>query len=259
MTRPTGQVEAVLYLAERGLNQSQISRATGIPRATIGHWLAGRIPAVTAHHGEMPGEPCRGCSRPLELPEPVFRQYAYLLGIYLGDGSLVRHRRGVFRLRIHLDRAYPGIVRACGDAVAAVIPESRVRVLSDPNARMDVVVSYSKHWPCLLPQHGAGMKHTRRIELTVWQREMLDRHPWSFLRGLIHSDGSRVLNPAVHPHRTYRYPRYEFSNRSADIRALFCEYCEKVGVEWRRANRWNISVARRASVALMDRHIGPKR
>lgn len=67
------------------------------------------------------------------------------------------------------------------------------------------------------------------------------------------------MNPAVHPHRTYRYPRYEFSNRSADIRALFCEYCEKVGVEWRRANRWNISVARRASVELMDRHIGPKR
>jgi len=39
----------------------------------------------------------------------------------------------------------------------------------------------------------------------------------------------------------------------------FCEYCDKVGVEWRPTNRWNISVARRDSVALMDRHIGPKR
>jgi len=63
----------------------------------------------------------------------------------------------------------------------------------------------------------------------------------------------------VHPHRTYRYPRYELSNRSADIRALFCEHCDKVGVEWLRAGRWSASVARRASVALMDRHVGPKR
>jgi hypothetical protein len=50
-----------------------------------------------------------------------------------------------------------------------------------------------------------------------------------------------------------------FSNRSDEIHAPFCEYCDKVGVEWRRMNRWNISVARRESVELMDRHIGPKR
>jgi len=59
--------------------------------------------------------------------------------------------------------------------------------------------------------------------------------------------------------KTYRYPRYNFTNHSDDIRAVFCEYCDKVGVEWRRMNRWSISVARRDSVALMDRRIGPKR
>jgi len=48
-------------------------------------------------------------------------------------------------------------------------------------------------------------------------------------------------------------------NRSDDIRALFCEYCDRVGVEWRRMTQWDISVARRDSVALMDRYIGPKR
>ena len=258
MTRPAREVEAVLYLAELGLNRRQISRATGVPRSTVGHWLAGKVPGA-GDPRDRRGEDCRGCSRPLDLPETAFRAYAYLLGIYLGDGALARHPRGVFRLSVFLDRAYPGIVRASADAVRTVLPESRVRVVSHPNARMEEVVSYSKDWPCLLPQHGAGAKHTRRIELAAWQREILDRRPWSFLRGLVHSDGSRFMNPAVHPHRTYRYPRYEFSNRSADIRALFCEYCEKVGVEWRRANRWNISVARRASVELMDRHIGPKR
>lgn len=258
MTRPAREVEAVLYLAERGLNRCQIARVTGVPRSTVGHWLAGELPAQRDARNP-PGGPCRGCSVPLELTDRVFPRYAYLLGAYLGDGWIARHARGVYRLALHLDRAYPRIVRACAEAVAAVSPDNRVRVVHDPDAQMDVVVSYSKHWPCLLPQHGAGMKHTRRIELADWQREILDRHPWAFLRGLIHSDGCRFMNPAVHSHRTYWYPRYQFSNRSADIRALFCEYCEKVGVEWRQANRWNISVARRASVELMDRHIGPKR
>jgi hypothetical protein len=28
----------------------------------------------------------------------------------------------------------------------------------------------------------------------------------------------------------HAYPRWFFSNRSADIRALFCEYCERLGI-----------------------------
>jgi hypothetical protein len=75
---------------------------------------------------------------------------------------------------------------------------------------------------------------------------------------LIHSDGCRFTNPVRHPKKTYRYTRYTFCNHSDDIRGLFCEACDMVGVEWRRMNRWNISVARRDSVALMDRYIGPK-
>src|SRR5581483_11664480 len=119
--------------------------------------------------------------------------------------------------------------------------------------------SYSKHWTCLFPQHGRGKKHERSIALDGWQQDIGDRYPWSLLRGLIHSDGCRCMNTIRHARRTYRYPRYAFSNRSDDIRGIFCEYCDKVAVEWRQMNRWNISIARRGSVALMDRHIGPKR
>jgi hypothetical protein len=36
------------------------------------------------------------------------------------------------------------------------------------------VSAYSKHWPCLFPQHGPGRKHERKIELTVWQQELVD-------------------------------------------------------------------------------------
>jgi hypothetical protein len=99
----------------------------------------------------------------------------------------------------------------------------------------------------------------RPIILEGWQRKICDRYPDRLLRGLIHSDGCRSINVIRHPKRTYRYPRYEFSNRSDDIREIFGEYCDCLGIEWRPMNRWVISVARRESVAKLDRLVGPKR
>jgi hypothetical protein len=200
---------------------------------------------------------CAGYRFP--IPRAFDHAYAYLLGLYLGDGSISHHPREVFRLRITLDRAYPGIVAEAAAAMAIVMPSSKVGIGRRTRSNVDEPGSYSRHWPCVLPQHGRGRKHHRQIELETWQRETLDEYPWRFLRGLIHSDGCRFINTIHHPKKTYAYPRYNFSNRSDDIRDLFCEYCDKVGVEWRRMNRWNISVAKRDSVALMDRYIGPKR
>jgi hypothetical protein len=78
-------------------------------------------------------------------------------------------------------------------------------------------------------------------------------------RGLIHSDGTRHLNRIKHPKRTYEYPRYQFSNRSDDIRAIFCEHLDLLEIPWRRMNRWIVAVSRREGVARLDEFIGPKR
>jgi hypothetical protein len=71
-----------------------------------------------------------------------------------------------------------------------------------------------KHWPCLFPQHGPGRKHERPILLEDWQREIVERHPGDFLRGLFHSDGCRTRNWATRvvagERRRYDYPRWEF-------------------------------------------------
>jgi hypothetical protein len=117
------------------------------------------------------------------------------------------------------------------------------------------VGSCSKHWLCLFPQHGPGRKHERKIELTVWQQELVDRDPRPLLRGLLHSDGCRVLNWV----NGTADPRYHFSNVSADIRGIFGRACDQLGIEWRPNNRWSLSVARRGSVALLDGFVGPKR
>jgi RNase P subunit RPR2 len=47
--------------------------------------------------------------------------------------------------------------------------------------------------------------------------------------------------------------------RSEDIKRIFCDACDALGVQWRVMNRDSISVARRASVARLDEFIGPKR
>jgi len=178
--------------------------------------------------------------------------YTYLLGLYLGDGCLAAHPRGVYRLRISCASAYPELIRHCERAVTRVLPVKVNRV-----ARQGCfeVYSYSKHWICLFPQHGPGRKHERRIELAGWQQDLVDLDPRPLLRGLLHSDGCRVLNWV----NGTPYPRYHFSNASPDIRAIFGRACDALGIEWRPHNRRNLSVAKRGSVALLDAFVGPKR
>ena len=182
--------------------------------------------------------------------------YAYLLGIYLGDGHIVRCGR-TQRLRIFCDLQHANVwweIAGTVDWVGRRRPSLGLR----PPTGLLIVSAYWNHWPCLFPQHGVGKKHERPIVLEPWQEEIVDAHPERFVRGLIHSDGCRSRNTIRHPKRTYVYPRYEFTNYSDDIRGLFCAACDRLGVPWTRMNRSTISVARREAVATLDGFIGPK-
>ena len=94
------------------------------------------------------------------------------------------------------------------------------------------VSAYSKSLGALFPQHGPGPKHERAITLEPWQRTVTHRYPRPCLRGLIYSDGTRARNVIGGRGKTYEYARYQFSNMSQDIKDLFCEHCDLVGVEW---------------------------
>ncbi|MGH9276638.1 MAG: hypothetical protein ACRD12_00795 [Acidimicrobiales bacterium] len=121
------------------------------------------------------------------------------------------------------------------------------------------VASYWKHWPCLFPQHGPGPKHKRPIILAPWQRRVaLETYPELLVRGLIHSDGCRVINNVKVRGKRYAYSRYHFTNHSYDIHSIFAEACAAVGVTCRFNNRWSQSIARREYVRRMDKIVGPK-
>jgi hypothetical protein len=51
---------------------------------------------------------------------------------------------------------------------------------------------------------------------------------------------------------------YQFSNRSDDIRRLFTDACDRIGVAWRPWGRFHVSIARCEAVATLDTFIGPK-
>jgi hypothetical protein len=193
----------------------------------------------------------------VRLDEPA---YACLLGLYLGDGCLTRKTKDVYLLSIACCDAWPGLITAAKDATRQVMPLSAV--FSRQYGGMTEVNSTSKHWPCLFPQHGPGMKHTRKIELAEWQQVIVDRYPGDFVRGLIHSDGCRGMNRVrrvlADGDHWYEYPRYLFVNMSQDILGLCGQALDQLGVEWRFSKPTTISVAKKDAVARLDMFVGPK-
>lgn len=246
--RSAEEVAVVHALAGEGRSASEVAGITGIPRSTVREWLARPVRDRCST--------CGGAHRYENLGAP----YAYLLGLYLGDGCITDHPRGVYRLRIFLDVRYPGIVSSCASAMRWVVPANAVTVHREHGNYVErtepshvQVSAYSKTWICLFPQHGIGRKHTRPIVLKPWQRELVGRYPRALVKGLIHSDGSRFVNSG----RGWQFPRYSFKNRSADIRRIFSEACDLIGVRWTAAPD-TVYVSRKADVALLDEFIGPK-
>lgn len=205
---------------------------------------------------------CPRCGNSPTLPEPR-ADYAYLLGLYLGDGCISvggDRGKGVWRLRIICADAWPGLVQECVRAMQAVHRANAVTVQQKTGCQE--VSSYSRHWPCLFPQHGQGKKHLRPLELELWQQAIATERSGEFVRGLFHSDGYRGMNivrrKLADGEHWYEYPRYLFSNKSTDILGLCGAALDRLEVEWRFARPDVISVAKREAVARLDAFVGPK-
>jgi len=192
------------------------------------------------------------------IDEPA---YAYALGLYLGDGHIVVPKRGSPWLRLTLDARYDSIVAQAAEALRRSLGVEPRRL----RYREGCVILQASH-PDLLdafPQHGPGKKHARPIRPLPWQRAISAVQAKAFVRGLIHSDGCRTINRFVVSlpsgrRAEYTYARYFFSNLSPDISALFREHCELLGIRNIGSSGRNMSISRRADVALLDSFIGPK-
>ena len=215
------RVEA-LALLRSGASNAVVARKFGVPKGTVGAWKH----YDRSRSGSLPERIAASCPRCNPDDTSVrAKPYSYLFGLYLGDGCIsdgaAMRSKGVYALSIACGNTWPGLMDECEKAISAVMPSNKVNRVPKPG--MHEVKSYSKHWPCLFPQHGPGRKHERAIILEPWQQQIVDEFPRKFIRGLIHTDA-----------------------------------LDKLGIEWRYNNRNCISVAKRASVAALDEFVGPK-
>lgn len=255
--RSAETVASALAASDAGVPDAQNARAHGVAVKTIRRWRR-----LYQRRGQARGQThlqarCPRCERgPLDDPA-----YAELLGWYLGDGHISLGRRGVYALNVYNDLRYPVLNVHVQDLMRQVKPGSRPHTREVPGCLV-MTVSW-KHWPCLFPQHGPGRKHERRLGMTAWQWAVVEAHPADFLRGLFHSDGCRVNNWArrqvAGETKTYRYPRWQFTNVSEEILGWCGDALDLVDVPWRRSNAKTLSVSTRAGVARLDELVGPKR
>jgi transcriptional regulator with XRE-family HTH domain len=245
--------ELALRLLASGLSQTAVSRRTGVDRGTIRRW-------------EQRGEPPRSVVRgrlAADWTVTDARAYYYLLGVYLGDGHVTHRPPNSWTLRIAADQKYPGIVREITESMSVTFADAQPRQ-RPAWVGASYVLSVSHLWVgAAFPQHGPGRKHLRPIELADWQLELTHRNPEALIRGLIHSDGCRTENrfktklPSGRV-AEYCYVRYFFTNHSEDIREIFIQHCELLGVRVTQSNHRNLSISHRKSVAILEQIVGPK-
>ncbi|TDU86752.1 hypothetical protein EV138_0267 [Kribbella voronezhensis] len=251
-------VDSALRMSDNGVADRVNAEIHGVAIKTIRRWRRQYQRLGLPRGRAFRPTPCPRCDG-AELDEAA---YALLLGWYLGDGHIAAAKRGVFTLQIANDEKYPELSQEVAAAMRLVKPTGSPCLRGGSTAtRIEV---RWKHWPCLFPQHGAGRKHLRRIELAEWQRQVVAQYPERLVRGLFHSDGCRFVNWATRPIvggevRRYEYVRYMFSNESEDILGILTDALDLLGIPWRRPRRNAIAVSRKEAVQALDRFVGGKR
>jgi hypothetical protein len=254
--RPQSVVDSALAASDAGMRDADNAARHGVAIKTIRRWRR-----EYQRRGKPRGQAhtLAACPR-CEGTALDGAAYAELLGWYLGDGHISRGRCEVFNLHVFNDQQYAECNAHLIVLMQLVKPGGRPHTRVRPGC---VITTVSwKHWPCLFPQHGPGRKHERRIALEGWQRDIVEEYPADFLRGLFHSDGSRVANWATREVRgvtkRYDYPRWQFTNHFPDIRDLCCWALDLLDLPWRQSNWKTISVSRRDAVARLDELVGLK-
>jgi hypothetical protein len=252
--RTPEEYHQIIALSET-MNNSQIARELGIPRGTIRGILKrhATLPDKTRTTYYRHPQPSLLPSLSRLLPEDALApDYAYLLGMYLGDGCINTIKYSA-RIRIALDCKYSGIIEECHLRSARLYPHVNICCLYRPGCVN--ITWYAKTLPEDFPQHGAGSKHTRPIVLLSWQENIVQTHPKELIRGLIHSDGCRDVNMV----NGRGYPRYSFSNMSSDIHSIFHQALENLEIAYTTKSNGRMTfVARRNFVEYIDTFVGPK-
>lgn len=217
----------VIHLFEEGKNKCEISRITGIHRATLRDWILdnqkGIIKSAYQHNTEE-------YLNEFLQSEERRKSYSFVLGLYLCDGHISQYKtHRVACIRMINDFKYPKNTSEWADNLQILFPENKINIRKLKMNAVEVK-TYSKKLPTLFPQIGKGAKHKRKLTFTNWQMDIIKQYPKDFIRACIQSDGS-IYNATT---KGRIYKRYNFTNASEDIIDLFLYSLKEIGIEVRK-------------------------
>lgn len=214
----------VIRLFEEGKNKCEISRLTGIHRATLKDWIfayqKGIIKLAYQH------DPQEYLNEFLQSEEKR-KAYSFVLGLYLCDGYISQYKTHRAEcIRMFNDVKYEQDTLEWANNLQILFPENKVSIRKlKSNCRE--VKTYSKRLSLLFPQVGKKCKHERKLIFTEWQMDIIKQYPKEFIRACFQSDGCVF----THTVNNYKYKRYSFTNKSEDIIDLFLFCLKQVGIE----------------------------
>ena len=115
--------------------------------------------------------------------------WAYVVGLALGDGNLSNPTGRAVRLRISCDTKYPNLINQISSALQRLLPQNKVGQIKKPRNCIDVY-AYSNSLENLMGwKVGQGSKYKQRVRVPkeIKQDKKLTI---ACLRGLMQTDGS---------------------------------------------------------------------
>ncbi|MEA2528321.1 MAG: hypothetical protein QOF73_5548, partial [Thermomicrobiales bacterium] len=126
----------VRRLAATGINDCEIARRLSVPRTTVRDIRKPRYRRKTVDVA------CPRCWLPAAPLRLNASEYAYLLGLYLGDGCIQRVGR-TYSFRLSMDAKYPRILAEAREVMARCSPTGRVsQHLAGPAKTVAVLCVY---------------------------------------------------------------------------------------------------------------------
>lgn len=282
--RTLEEYKSILELREQGYNYSAIARKTKIPRETVRDCVKtyenvekllsdynDPTRSMRMYKTNKNRDTINSMKNPLDGKDELFRErYAYLLGIFLGDGCLSKDKKNVYRIRVSCDAKYTGIIQKIQSTIEHILPNNKVGlVIHEMNKGIPSCIDvccYSKDWVLLFPFYKPGRKHTYKIQLEEWQERIIKDYPKEFWLGLFHSDGSRYIStqkPCKKHSNIYSHTCYNFTQKSKDIMNLFIWCSGLLGLETKARMRsdgscYVVSIYKQKYVAFLDTFAGAK-
>lgn len=209
--KTVSEVKHILELFKSGYSQNKIYKVLGVDRGTIRQ-------IINDPEGYL-----QKASIDFDLSSIDKKSYAFILGVYLGDGCISKtHKADIFRLRIALDIKYQNLNNEIITELKKIFPNNKVNYMRVGETNGCVISLYSTNLLKLFPQHDIGKKHERQIVIEDWQNHIINEYNEDFLKGLIYTDGSFYYSG--------KSEYCNFTNKSKDIIELCSNAMNKLNI-----------------------------